>query len=91
MPIRPNRYPANVRAAILYRAGGRCEQCGVANGATVERAGGPVIQIVLRVISVGHVLEHSQPRNVQALCQKCHGSYSASIRAARRTRPQARR
>lgn len=37
MPIRPenkHRYPANwraIRAAILERAGQRCEQCGVQN------------------------------------------------------------
>lgn len=47
MPIKPEnkaRYPANwaeIRAAILKRAGNRCEQCKVANGARIARGAGP--------------------------------------------------
>lgn len=47
MPIKPEnrcRYPANwdeIRAAILARAGNRCEQCKVANGKRIARGAGP--------------------------------------------------
>lgn len=47
MPIKPEnraRYPDNwkeIRAAILERAGGCCEQCKVANGKRIARGAGP--------------------------------------------------
>ena len=47
MPIKPenrNRYPANwaeIRAAILERAGNCCEKCKVPNGKRIARGSGP--------------------------------------------------
>jgi hypothetical protein len=47
MPIKPEnkaRYPANwaeIRAAILARAGNNCEQCKVPNGTRIARGAGP--------------------------------------------------
>lgn len=49
MPIKPEnraRYPKNwkqIRAAILERAGNKCERCGAPNGEIIERGTGPCI------------------------------------------------
>lgn len=105
MPIRPEnvgRYPPDwpaIRAAVLSRAGNRCEWCGVANHEIVYRddAGrawrcqNPIsgaflrrVRIVLTVAHLDHVPEHCDLDNLRALCQRCHNVYDRPARAAGR-------
>ncbi|MEX3635986.1 hypothetical protein [Paraburkholderia sp. BR14320] len=106
MPITPEkrkRYPPDwpqIRAAILARAGNRCEQCGVLNGVIGYRdAHGAfcplarhgfrvsyiqslhpevrVFQVVLTVAHLDHVPENCKPKNLKALCQRCHLRHDA--------------
>jgi len=86
MPIKPEnrkRYPANwkeIRAAILLRAGNRCEFCGIPNY-TVRENGS---KVVLTIAHLDHTPENNDPSNLRALCQKCHNTYDASHRAETR-------
>lgn len=85
MPIRSenkNRYPKNWReisARIRERAGDKCEQCGVPNGATVER-NGKLVLIVLTVAHLDHTPENCADDNLRAWCQRCHNAYDAPMR-----------
>ncbi len=95
MPIRPEnraRYPANwqeIRAAILLRAGFKCEgspqypDCRIANKSF--RHG---VRIVLTIGHLDHVPENCAPANLRAWCQRCHLCYDAKHHAqtARATR-----
>jgi 5-methylcytosine-specific restriction endonuclease McrA len=86
MPILPenkNRYPKNwpeIRAAILKRAGDKCETCGVANH-TIRENGSKVI---LTIAHLDHTPEHCATENLKALCQKCHNTYDARHRTETR-------
>lgn len=96
MPIRlenKNRYPRNwkeISLRIRDRAGNRCEQCGVGNGAHVERLGGRLVRVVLTVAHMDHQPENCADENLKALCQKCHLNYDRFQHAAtsRKTREQ---
>jgi 5-methylcytosine-specific restriction endonuclease McrA len=80
MPIRPEnkaRYPKDWKAISLRireRAGNKCEQCGAANGSTVDR-NGKLVVIVLTVAHLDHTPENCADDNLRAWCQKCHNSY----------------
>ena len=86
MPIKPenkNRYPKNwkeIRAAILNRAGNKCEFCGIENGAIKENGS----KVVLTIAHLDHTPENCNPENLRALCQKCHNTYDAKHRAETR-------
>lgn len=75
MPIKPenkHRYPPRrewrqIRAAILERAGGRCEFCGAEDRA---RRGGTLI--ILSIAHLDQAPENNDHANLAALCQKCH-------------------
>ena len=78
MSIKPEnkaRYPKNwkeIRAAILERAGHKCERCGAENYQPHPVTGS---KVVLTVAHLDHTLENCSPENLQALCQKCHLAY----------------
>jgi 5-methylcytosine-specific restriction endonuclease McrA len=92
MPIKAenkHRYPLNwreIRAAILERAGHRCEQCRAENYQPHPITGSRV------VLTIAHVHDpdpaNCDPANLLALCQKCHNTLDAPMRAvnARATR-----
>jgi len=67
------RYPSDWklrRAAVLVRAGDRCEWCGAKNGEPHPRTGSKV------VLTTAHVYDHrpesAELWNLAALCQRCH-------------------
>lgn len=86
MPIKPEnkrRYPPNwkeIRAAILARAGHRCEgspahpDCRVENYALHPETGSLV---VLTIAHLDHQPENNAPENLAAWCQRCHLQYDA--------------
>ncbi|MFZ1643743.1 MAG: hypothetical protein WAV07_20385 [Candidatus Contendobacter sp.] len=80
MPIKAenqHRYPANwkaIRAAILERAGHRCEFCHAANHQPHPITGS---RVVLTIAHLDHTPEHNDPANLRALCQRCHLAYDA--------------
>ena len=99
MPIKPEnnaRYPANwrdIRAAILARAGDRCEFCGVPNKAwrlagwdqwtcdpfTADEwsGAGKVSRVTLTIAHLDQTPENNDPANLRALCQRCHLTHDA--------------
>lgn len=93
MPIKPEnrlRYPANwpeVRAAILARAGNRCEgsprypDCRAANRQPHPVTGS---RVVLTCAHVDQMPEHNDPSNLRAWCQRCHLKHDADWREAQR-------
>lgn len=97
MPIKPELkalYPKNwkeVREKILQRALHRCEFCGVANYTYVTKAGTEdwqfpqAAKVVLTIAHLDHNPTNNDPRNLRALCQKCHNRYDAKHRAANRS------
>lgn len=87
MPIKPenrSRYPKNwkqIRAAILERAGNRCEFCGVENySMRLNPKTGKEVKIILTIAHLDHTPENCDPSNLRALCQKCHNTYDAEHR-----------
>lgn len=95
MPIKPenrNRYPKNwkqIRAAILDRAGNRCEFCGVENHTyRLNPKTGQQARIVLTIAHLDHTPEHCVPDNLRALCQRCHNAYDAEHRKQTRKESQ---
>ena len=85
MPIKPEnrgRYPTNwkeIRAAILERAGNKCEFCGIENYAVRDGS-----RVVLTIAHLDHTPEHNNPDNLRALCQRCHNRNDAKHRAETR-------
>lgn len=80
----PKEWPA-IRARILARAGGRCEKCGVENGALTRAASGTgLIRVVLTIAHFNHVPEDCRDENLFAWCQKCHNRHDAKHRAKNR-------
>lgn len=81
MPIRPEnkaRYPRDwkqIRAAILERAGHRCEFCKAANHQPHPITGS---RVVLTIAHLDHQPENCDPANLRALCQRCHLAYDAN-------------
>lgn len=82
MPIKPEnkkRYPENwkqIRADILIRAKGKCEFCGIENGAIRENGS----KVVLTIAHLDHTPENCDYKNLRALCQKCHNNYDLEHR-----------
>jgi hypothetical protein len=97
MPIsesKRNRYPptwAAIRAAILERAGNRCEgspaypECRAENGRPHPVTGS---RVVLTIAHLDHTPENCNADNLRAWCQRCHLTYDAKQHAshARETR-----
>jgi 5-methylcytosine-specific restriction endonuclease McrA len=104
MPIRPEnkaRYPKDwpaISKRIRERAGDKCEECGVPNGAFRNSVTGDVtmdadeadlwelvgktVRIVLTVGHRDHQPENCDDENLAAWCQRCHNRYDAPVRAA---------
>jgi 5-methylcytosine-specific restriction endonuclease McrA len=90
MPIKPenrHRYPANwpeVRAAILRRAGNRCEgiphypDCRAANHQPHPVTGS---RVVLTIAHLDQQPENNDEANLRALCQRCHNTFDAPHRS----------
>ena len=97
VPIRPEnrfRYPVNwheIRIAILNRARHQCEgspkypDCRAANGEHHPVTGS---RVVLTIAHLDHVPEHCDPGSLRAWCQRCHTTYDAPMKAARRKEAQ---
>ena len=103
MPIRPenrSRYPGGspkskewgaIRAAILARAGNRCEgspaypHCRAENGRLHPVSGK---KVVLTIAHLDHMPETTDPALLRAWCQRCHLAYDQEHhrRNAERTR-----
>lgn len=88
MPIsKENRklYPPYWRQLSAYiryeRASNRCEHCHAKNHEPHPITGAKVI---LTTAHLDHNPAHSHPRNLAALCQRCHNRYDAQHRAATR-------
>ena len=92
MPIKPEnkkRYPTNwedIRAQILDRANHCCKQCGAKNHQPHPLTGSHVVLTIAHLHD--HRPENCDPGNLAALCQKCHNTLDAPMRAvhARETR-----
>lgn len=97
MPVDYSKYPDNwktgIRPSILRRAGGdeddprigaRCEFCGAENHESHPETGSKV------VLTIAHLDDpdpmNCHPDNLAALCQKCHNTFDAPMRAANRQR-----
>jgi len=92
MPIRANRkhlYPVGgthpkewkaFRAAMLDRAGNRCEgtpqhpQCRAENGTAHPET---CSKVVLTIAHIDHDETHADPARCRALCQRCHLRWDA--------------
>ena len=76
------------RAALLARAGDRCEgtpqfpNCRAENGRTHPETGSVV---VLTIAHMDHDRRHADPARCRALCQRCHLAWDRAHRAL--TRP----
>lgn len=97
-PENKDRYPKNwteIRTRILARAGNKCEICGVGNYAIGWRDQNgefhedypdddsiKMIRIILTVAHLNHQPEDCRPKNLKALCQRCHNSHDMKTRAA---------
>jgi 5-methylcytosine-specific restriction endonuclease McrA len=91
MPIRAenrDRYPRDwkaIRAAILARAGNRCEgsplwpDCRADNHRPHPATGA---RVVLTIAHLDHTPENCAADNLRAWCQRCHNAYDAAMRAA---------
>lgn len=79
-----------LRAAILTRAGNRCEgspaypACRAANHEPHPVTGS---RVVLTIAHLNHDPADSNPANLRALCQRCHNTHDAAVRAGRAARP----
>jgi 5-methylcytosine-specific restriction endonuclease McrA len=91
MPIKPanrSRYPPDwkqIRAAVLARAGDRCENCGAVNGEPHPMTGS---KVVLTTAHLHGPIEDCRMSNLRAWCQRCHLNYDRPrhIQARRRNR-----
>lgn len=85
MPIRPEnrkRYPADWKAISLrikQREGWRCKWCLAAHNEPHPITGS---NVVLTVAHLDHQPENCEDDNLAALCQRCHNTYDAPMRAA---------
>ncbi|HZT24123.1 MAG TPA: hypothetical protein VFA57_00350 [Pseudolabrys sp.] len=90
MPIRienKHRYPRDwtrISRATKERAGWRCEgtpqfpDCRARHGEPHPITGA---KVVLTVAHLDHQPENNDPRNLRALCQRCHNAWDARSRA----------
>jgi hypothetical protein len=99
------RYPKNwkdISASIRARSGGQCEcqgECGLHRTSPGPRrcterhrhqASFAKGLVILTVAHLDHTPENCDPRNLKAMCQRCHLRYDRDHHAetARRTREQ---
>lgn len=85
MPIRPEMralYPPDwkLRSRLIrfVRAGNRCEWCDAANYQLHPITGS---RVVLTVAHLNHEPADCRAENLAALCQRCHNTYDAPMRA----------
>lgn len=82
MPIDRSRYPRNwpeISRAVRAAAGNRCQFCGAENHRPHPATGS---RVVLTVAHLDDDPQNNDPRNLRALCQRCHLAYDAPIHAA---------
>ena len=85
MPIRPEnrkRYPADwkeISLRIKDRERWHCKWCFAAHGKPHPVTGS---NVVLTVAHLDHQPENNADDNLAALCQRCHNTYDAPMRAA---------
>jgi 5-methylcytosine-specific restriction endonuclease McrA len=93
MPIKPEnraRYHpdwAEIRAAILARAGHRCEGSPVyPDCRAVNRQPHPVTgsHVVLTIAHIDQMPENNDPSNLRAWCQRCHLRHDSDWRRIER-------
>jgi hypothetical protein len=92
MPIRPEnraRYPVNwkqISLTIRERAQWRCEQVDEFGNRCRAIHGEPhpftLSRVILTVAHLDHTPENCGAENLKAMCQRCHNSYDAPMRAA---------
>jgi hypothetical protein len=99
MPIRPeniHRYPKDWRqrrASVLERARHRCEgsprypDCRAENYQPHPVTGS---RVILTIAHLDHTPEHNDPRNLRAMCQRCHLTYDRAHHQETRRRTQGR-
>jgi hypothetical protein len=87
------RYPSNwkeIRANILERAQNKCEFCGLENHIRVERISKNGYKqwttIMLTIAHLDHTPENCDPKNLRALCQKCHLALDLPLHLETRSR-----
>lgn len=89
MPIKPEnkgRYHANwksIRAEILARAGNCCEGTPIYPDCRAENyQPHPVTgsRVVLTIAHLDQLPENNNPKNLRALCQRCHLAYDRKWR-----------
>lgn len=96
MPMRRHLYPGGIgypslitweliSALIRYvRARNRCEWCNIANGQIRMGLKGDY-RVILTTAHLDHDKRNSlDPANLAALCQRCHLTYDAPMKHARR-------
>lgn len=90
MPIDYSKYPLNwadIRAHILKRAGFRCEgspkypNCRAEQYRPHPDTGS---RVVLTVAHLNHTPMDCREENLRAWCQRCHLTYDAAMKAAKR-------
>ena len=82
MPMDRSRYPRNwpeISRAVRAAAGNRCQFCGAENHKPHPATGS---RVVLTVAHLDDDPQNNDPRNLRALCQRCHLAYDAPIHAA---------
>ena len=92
----PPNWFTEIRPGILARAGemrdncgriilqeARCERCGAINHSQVQRKGKAKLSTI--VLTIAHLLDpdpmNCDPSNLLALCQRCHNTMDAPMRA----------
>lgn len=76
--FRGREYPENwpeIRAAVLERAGHRCEWCGAKNHEAHPRTGSRVVLTTAHVYNMDPM--DVDLANLAALCQRCHLTHDA--------------
>ncbi len=82
MPMDRSRYPKNwpeISRAVRAAAGNRCQFCRAENHRPHPATGS---RVVLTVAHLDDDPQNNDPRNLRALCQRCHLAYDAPIHAA---------
>lgn len=91
MPINYKDYHPDwktvIRPAILERAKGRCEFCGIENY-TINHRGSKVI---LTIAHLDHNKKNNDYSNLRALCQGCHLSWDLERHIKNRKRNRIRK
>jgi hypothetical protein len=67
------------RRIRFTRAKGRCEFCRIAVHGDPHPVTGS--RVVLTVAHLDHTPENNDPRNLAAMCQRCHLTYDAQLHA----------